>query len=73
MFEDIKIIFKTVEKAFVKQEGITEEDMATAEDLGDYLLKNEKITSEEYEKKQAEAKIILSNNENKNAKIGKEK
>ncbi len=68
LFEDIKIIFKTVEKAFVKQEGITEEDMATAEDLGDYLLKNEKITSEEYEKKQAEAKIILSNNENKNAK-----
>ena len=68
LLEDIKIIFKTVEKAFVKQEGITEEDMATAEDLGDYLLKNEKITSEEYEKKQAEAKIILSNNENKNVK-----
>ena len=68
LFGDIKIIIKTVEKAFVKQEGITEEDMATAADLGDYLLKNEKITSEEYEKKQAEAKIILSNNENKNAK-----
>lgn len=33
LVEDIKIIFKTVEKAFVKQEGITEEDMATAEDL----------------------------------------
>lgn len=28
LVEDIKIIFKTVEKAFVKQEGITEEDMA---------------------------------------------
>ena len=64
LFEDIKIIIKTVEKAFVKQEGITEEDMATAEDLGDYLLKNEKITSEEYEKKLAEAKRILSNNKN---------
>lgn len=66
--EDFKIVFATIKKAFIKQEGITQDDMATAEDLGDYLLKNEKITSEEYEKKQAEAKIILSNNENKNAK-----
>lgn len=65
LVEDIKIIFKTVEKAFVKQEGITEEDMATAEDLGDYLLKNEKITSEEYDRKQLEAKKILNKNEDK--------
>ena len=34
--------------------------MATAEDFGDYLLKNEKITSEEYDKKQIEAKQILN-------------
>lgn len=68
LLEDIKIIFKTVEKAFVKQEGITEEDMATAEDLGDYLLRNEKITSEEYEEKQVEAKRILNSNGNKNIK-----
>ena len=33
---DIKIILQTVLKAFVKQEGITEGDMATAEDFGDY-------------------------------------
>lgn len=65
LVEDIKIIFKTVEKAFVKQEGITEEDMATAEDFGDYLLKNEKITSEEYDRKQLEAKKILNKNEDK--------
>lgn len=65
LVEDIKIIFKTVEKAFVKQEGITEEDMATAEDFGDYLLKNEKITSEEYDWKQLEAKKILNKNEDK--------
>lgn len=26
LFEDIKIILQTVEKAFIKQEGITEED-----------------------------------------------
>lgn len=60
LFEDIKIIFKTVEKAFVKQEGITEEDMATAEDLGDYLLRTERIDKEDYNRKQRQAKIILN-------------
>ena len=39
-FEDIRIIFLTVKKAFIKQEGITQDDMATAEDYGDYLLRN---------------------------------
>lgn len=68
LIEDIKIIFKTVEKAFVQQEGITEADMATAEDLGDYLLKNGKITSDEYDKKLAEAKKIL-NKKNEDKKI----
>lgn len=60
LVEDIKIIFKTVEKAFVKQEGITEEDMATAEDLGDYLLRNEKVNKEDYDQKQKQAKTILN-------------
>ena len=41
--EDIKIILATVKKAFIKQEGITQDDMATAEDFGDYLLRNGKI------------------------------
>lgn len=57
---DVKIIFQTVEKAFLKQEGITEVDMATAEDLGDYLLRTGKVTKEEYDKKQVEAKEILN-------------
>lgn len=57
---DLKIIFQTVEKAFLKQEGITEVDMATAEDLGDYLLRIGKVTKEEYDKKQVEAKEILN-------------
>ncbi len=60
LVEDIKIIFKTVEKAFVKQEGITEEDMATAEDLGDYLLRNKKVDKEKYDQKQKQAKMILN-------------
>lgn len=58
--DDIKIIIDTVKKAFIKQEGISQDDMATAEDYGDYLLKNEKITLEQYTKKQKEAKAILA-------------
>ncbi len=56
---DIKIIIKTISKAFIEREGITEEDMATAEDYGDYLLRKGIIDESYYEKKQDEAKIIL--------------
>lgn len=66
LLKDFSIILKTVKTAFIKQEGITDGDMATAEDFGDYLLKNEKITSEEYDKKQMEAQKILSNLKEKN-------
>lgn len=56
---DIKIIFKTIIKAFIKQEGITEEGNVTAADYGDYLLLNNRITMEMYNAKQAEAKELL--------------
>lgn len=58
---DLKILFKTVEKAFIKQEGITEEGSVTAADYGDYLLKTKKISKEEYDKKQKEAELVLNN------------
>lgn len=58
-FGDAKIVFQTVIKAFVKQEGITDGEMATAYDYGDWLLKENKISREEYEKKQKEAKKML--------------
>ena len=58
---DIKIIFATVGKAFIKHEGITEGDMATAEDFGDYLLSRGRVGKEEYDLKQAEAKEMLKN------------
>ena len=61
-----------MEKAFVKQEGITEEDMATAEDMGDYLLRTGKIEAEEYREKQTEAKMIIngkSNTENEEERV----
>lgn len=57
---DIKIILQTVEKAFIKQEGITEEDMATAEDFGDYLLRTEQVSEAEYYGDQKQAKDILN-------------
>lgn len=57
--EDVKIIFMTVQKAFIKQEGITEEDAATATDFGDYLLANGKVSQREYDERQREAREIL--------------
>lgn len=53
--EDVKIIWKTIQKALISQEGITEEGMVTAEDYGDYLLRLEKIDRQEYEYKQRKA------------------
>ena len=58
---DLRIIGQTVMKAFVKREGITEGDMATAHDFGDYLLSQKKIGTEEYNIKQKKAKKILEN------------
>lgn len=62
LMNDVKIIADTVKKAFIKQEGIVQDDMATAEDFGDYLLRTGKVNREEYEKKQKQAKSILNNN-----------
>lgn len=57
--KDMKIVFLTVKKVFFEHDGITQDDMATAEDLGDYLLRTEKVDKVTYERKQAEAKSIL--------------
>ena len=58
--EDVRIILETIKKAFIKQEGISQDDMATAEDFGDYLLRTGKISQEEYQDKQRIAKQILT-------------
>ena len=60
---DIKIIFDTVKKAFIKQEGITQDDMATAEDFGDYLLRTGEVDKKEYDLKQSMAREILCERE----------
>ena len=59
---DLKIVLKTVEKVFVSKEGITETGMATATDYGDYLLKRGRVSHEEYEMKQKQAKELLEGN-----------
>lgn len=59
---DIRILLKTVKTAFIKQEGITDGDMATAEDFGDYLLNTGKIEKNEYMSKQVQARKIINNN-----------
>lgn len=69
-FGDIRIVFQTVEKAFVKQEGITEDNMATAEDFGDYLLRTEKVTQTEYDQKQELAKQILNGDDGVERQVG---
>ncbi len=55
---DVKIIIKTVIVA-LKREDITEEDSATATDLGDWLLNNGKVDKLTYEKAQEDAKELL--------------
>lgn len=57
---DVAIFFKTLAKAFVKQEGITEDGMATAADYGDYLLAKKCVTREKYDDLQAQAKKLLN-------------
>ena len=52
---DVKIILKTVLKVFQK-EGITQDNMATAADYGDYLLSEGRVSESEYAQKQQEAK-----------------
>ena len=56
---DIKIILLTVWRAFVKQDGISQNGMDTAEDLGDYLLRTGKVSQTEYETKINESKNLV--------------
>lgn len=57
---DIKLIFATVWKAFVKQENIATDGMETAEDFGDYLLRIGAVDNQAYMECQKEAMELLS-------------
>lgn len=59
---DVKIILETVKQVFFKQKGLEDSDVDEVDitdDFGDYLLKNGRVSKEEYEKKQTLAKEIL--------------
>jgi undecaprenyl phosphate N,N'-diacetylbacillosamine 1-phosphate transferase len=56
--QDWKIIFMTVAKVF-KRDGVSAEGMDTAEDYGDYLLRDKKITDDEYAACLDEYKAII--------------
>lgn len=56
---DLKIICETVVKV-CRREGITEEAMATAMDLGDYLLRSGQVGAAEYQERQAYAESLLA-------------
>lgn len=59
---DIKIILKTI-VSVLQRDGISEENMATAEDLGDYLLQSGQVLPQEYARNQEMAKMILMSKE----------
>ena len=59
---DVKIIFNTVKQVFFKEKGIeggSVDEVDITDDFGDYLLKAGKVSKEEYDKKQNEAKVLL--------------
>ena len=58
LIDDIKIVFKTIIKVF-KREDTETDGMQTAEDLGDYLLRTNKISKDDYTCKNKEALEII--------------
>lgn len=59
--KDTAIVFKTIYKS-LKREGITDGDLATALDLGDYLLAQGLIDEELYDQQIQNAKCVLKDN-----------
>lgn len=59
---DLKIIIDTVKQVFFKEKGIEGSDIDEVDitdDFGDYLLKAGRVSKEEYDQKQAEARELL--------------
>lgn len=60
---DLKIIFDTVKQVFFGEKGLEDsnvDEVEITDDFGDYLLKAGRVSKEEYERKQAEARGLLS-------------
>ena len=63
---DVKIIFDTVKQVFFKEKGLENsyvDEVDITDDFGDYLLKAGRVSKEEYEEKQREAKQLLRKSE----------
>lgn len=59
---DVKIIIDTVKQVFFKEKGIeggTVDEVDITDDFGDYLLEAGRVSKEEYDQKQAEARALL--------------
>lgn len=62
-FCDLKIVLETVRTAFIKAEGITDGENATALDYGDALLRAGKVAPEKYDALQAYARNLIADHE----------
>lgn len=59
-WNDIKIVLLTIKTAFIKVEGITDGENATALDYGNALLKEDKVSKEKYDELQEKALNIIT-------------
>ena len=60
---DLKLVLATVKTAFIKAEGITDGENATALDYGDALLKAGKVSMPQYDALQAHARNLIKEHE----------
>lgn len=59
LWQDMKIFFKTF-VVVLRRDGISQDGMQTAEDLGDYLLHSGRIDDSFYEEKQNESRELVN-------------
>ena len=62
---DVKIVLETIKTAFIKADGITDGENATALDFGDALLKEGKVDKEQYDFLRSQAAVLLAEREGK--------
>ena len=60
------LVFATVKAAFIRAEGITDGENATALDYGDVLLKSGRVSQEEYDALQTHARNLIQAHERGN-------
>ena len=60
--KDVKLVFQSIGKAFVKKDDVDRAGFATDENYGDYLLRTTQISKDFYDKKIIDSKEMLTNN-----------